>query len=1243
MGIRWLLGACMVLGMVQAGAAPLAPLETTAQFRAAAVDAERGLVYVAAYDADAVWYFDPSSWERVDRVATGKQPVALALSSDNQTLAVVNRGDATLSLIDLSTNTILLDAPTGDGPMDVAALPGGRFVVANSFSDSLTLVDSDGNVSTINGVGGVPVALAAAGKHVAVVCRTAQSARLFRDLSGKGSDVPLPFTPATVEALANGSFAVGGIDGIAIIDGDSSRISAKSNQGALALAADEDRLFALTDTGIRVLDGMTLATVDTYTLDSPAQILAAGSGVLAAIAPAEQKWYVWNASGLTRLAAAPVAVAAAPSPARAASPAVAAPATGDAPQIVDAEPADATAAVKPSRPAPNAVGFATKTAPDTTAKSPEPAPVPEVLSQPGAVAIEEAVEETETSPSPQQMAAAASPAPQPAVEMDTQEPGTTPPPAQAGITTPKKNGLSPYPAGEALQRKNTRPQFGEETRAPRLNRRPSALPIQDFSGKSLSEALESGANFGPAESLFLTPDWTKPLENLEADEMGGSFDSDLVEATGNVRLNLGDTRFQADYFSYRESTGEMHAKGNVVMEQPTSLLTADEVFYTLPADREAPPPPPLEAPEDDPNKRRLSMGRLQATNVHIQEPTREMRVALLDYDAMAGTGSLTGVEGSHGQFYFGAEELAVGGPKTMSAKNVWVTTCDTKPAPYRIVLSELEVKDGVPTSGKNARLQVANLDTPLFLPVWRRSSDASYPFMLDFDSGRQADLGFFINVGQRFQVTPDIMAGPRVFATEKEGVGFGGDVEYDFMSTPNSWLYRTEGEVHGLYTTEDRSYIHWYNRYEPSDDLVVRMQAEHWGDSQFYKDFYYEEFRNRTTPRSFANATYTQDDYIATGTVRLNSHGWVSETERYPEGTFHLLERELVPHTYVTVDSVTGVNEREPAGPRAVRTVNTARVTYDWDVTEAINVAPYYELELAWYSREREDHDAAFRVGNNFGVTAQTRLHRVYDGAFGFSAFKHVVVPSVTYTYRPSTSLDAVDTPLYDALDSSFGRSRIETKLDNIVFGKDAVTGEVWQVGRLSLYQGNDFWNEFSTTEDYEIEIDIRPRPWWGMQLVGERHVASDDLNLDAPFLLERINLTAFERLTGRPYSAEANYAYNASYGDYNRMLAQLYYNDEMLGGHLQGRIGFAYTETQGRVFNREILYGVGYQLSEEWGLGFEHRYDFEDHTLRSQTYEVRRRFNCWESALRVRNRESGTDIDLEISISAFPASRVKF
>ena len=83
-------------------------------------------------------------------------------------------------------------------------------------------------------------------------------------------------------------------------------------------------------------------------------------------------------------------------------------------------------------------------------------------------------------------------------------------------------------------------------------------------------------------------------------------------------------------------------------------------------------------------------------------------------------------------------------------------------------------------------------------------------------------------------------------------------------------------------------------------------------------------------------------------------------------------------------------------------------------------------------------------------------------------------------------NLDVEDTPRFDAYDSNYWRSRLEGKWQNIVLGQDEESGETWQVARVALYYGTDFWNELRKSDDYEIEIDLRPVRFWGLQLIGE-------------------------------------------------------------------------------------------------------------------------------------------------------------
>ena len=797
--------------------------------------------------------------------------------------------------------------------------------------------------------------------------------------------------------------------------------------------------------------------------------------------------------------------------------------------------------------------------------------------------------------------------------------------------------------GQPILKYRKLPLHTGSVRAPRPGR-PSANPLEQLDRRALQDAITRPLEFGAPSLGFQPPDWTEPLRDIEADSMVTDLSTGETLLKDNVRLRLGTMLFRSDAFQYMEEAGHYTATGHVRVQQHESLLMADTLTYTAPEPEVVERTFVLEPGPDEQRfaKRRLSMGRLLAENLHVIEPTREMYAEFVDYDFAAQQGELRNAQGVASVFFYNAEKIRINGPEDAVMNNVWVTTCPLPDPFYRILVKELTIRGSDEVTAHNVRLQLGRFKTPFYVPFWRASADR--PYTLDYDSGRRAEIGYYANLGTQVEVSPQVSVGPRVMPTEKEGIGLGGDVYYDFMSKPSSYLFRTKGEAHVLQTTKDRGYGLWRHRYVYDDDLILRMEAEQWSDEEFFKDFFYDEYRNRTTPRTFANVTYRRPDYIATGTVRVNTHSWIEETERLPEATFHLLERPLADRLYAAFDTVTGYNRQKRRGIEGARSVNIARLTYDWEPHPALNITPFYEPEGAWYQRTRDWDDSGSRFSNLVGVTAQTRFHKVYPGFLGFSGFKHVIEPSLTYSYRPSSTLAAEDTPQYDFLDNVYGRSRMEAKISNLFYGRDAETNEVWQVGRISLYQGNDFWNEMRKADDYELELDIRPRPWWGAQMVGEIHHINNDeyMLLEAPVFYKRWFYDAYERLFDSSFNDEAD-DYNSAYTDFSRLLTQVYYDNTLLGGRVSARLGFAYTDTRGEIYNREILYGMGYRLSDKWGVGFEHIYNLNEGDMRSQTYELRRRFECWESALRFRDRESGFDVDIEFSLVAFPGSAIKF
>jgi hypothetical protein len=763
---------------------------------------------------------------------------------------------------------------------------------------------------------------------------------------------------------------------------------------------------------------------------------------------------------------------------------------------------------------------------------------------------------------------------------------------------------------------------------------------------AFTDTLRMVMQYWQEEGWLEPPDFNKPIEDIQADSLR-YLEGSKVDAQGNVRLRLDTIDFSADRFYYERETGTLDASGSVVMRQENALITADRLRYSPPLapveDTSADPAAMLLPAGSPPADGKLKLGSFDAENLHMTGAYRELQVRLFRFDSTSNTGELLNASGHLGPLYFNADRIQLLGEGEAVAENIWFSTCDQDPPAYSVYLRSAVLRENQVIDGKGLRLRIRNVNTPLYWPRWVHQAGEDDRLRFQFDSGRDARIGYFVNMAQHFEVNPEVTLGLRLYPTEKAGIGVGLEGSYDYLDTPAKPLFGGKGTFRSMITTKEDGYIEFYHWQRMFEDTELRLQWEQWFKRDFVKDFYYEVYRNRTEPRTFANVTHNRPDYIVSGTVRATTNDFVNETERLPEVAFHLLERPLAERLYLTFDSVTGYNEREPEGTGALRTVNVARLTLDLDLDEAFSVIPFAETEVTWYSKRFDGAANATRASFLLGTTAQTRFHKTYAGAAGFSGFKHLIIPSATLSYRPSPTIGVDETPRFDAYDNVYGRTRFETKLDNIVMGRDAETGDIWQVARLTFFTGHDIWNELRRSQDLEVEIDIRPRPWWGFLVAGEHHKSSKDINLDSPFSYQRALFSFADQVLGFEIDPEDLFTYNAQYGNYERFWTLFYFDDRAYGGKWNAKIGFAYTRTRDTVFNRELLYGGGYQLSDDWAVSFEHRYDFEREELVKQTYEIRRRMHCWESALQFRERSSGWDVGFELSLVAFPGSKVKF
>lgn len=1240
-----------------------------------------GFVYFAAYDRNEVWKVDPSGGDVIAQIPVPKGPVALA--GDGDVIACVCRNAKRVALIRPGENSAYAEVETGNEPVDLTALPGGGFAVANSFSDSVTLIDPESphTPAELANVSSVPSAVAASSSYLAVATRSPAAILLYTG----GSQTPdariqLDAAPSGIYAISGDRFIVISKVGAHVVDAAARRIAHTRKGDIRDVTTMGDDIILLTAEGAEICNAA-LDVRSTIELAADARSVCAMPGLVVAVSPKAKSWYVASGVAFAEASTAPTTTRAdqSPPPATAVSalesrelrtdnvanddaalPESNRAQSDEAPVIKDAisvqamPPVDANPQpTEPSDQADPVTAVESNAAPAIVRANPSNSNGEDVRPTEPEVEADKSPDTATAIPTPEPVAAAAAESVEEAGPTSETAAGQSEKENDTAAKKPRKREQKvPRASSWSSRTSRIRPGFvpgqvppGEE---PMPSDRPSVSPFAAPSPQpTFGEIVTGGIEAGTQDTGFQPPDWRQPFRNVRADS-GQEFPDGSIIADGNVYLRIDTLEFAADHFEYDKATGKVFVSGNVEIIQGPSTAFADEVTYIVPLGAQLESPPPLIAAEGDTEqdlaKKLMSLGSLDAKNIEIIEPARRLRADHVVYDFQTQTGTAYGVEGEAGQIRFGGDEFRTVGEGEIEGLGLWLTTCDCDHEYYRVLLREATIKGGGVTA-RNAQLELGRVNTPIYWPRWTIGGAESPTVGIEFESGRKAELGYYVNVAQRFAVTPELQLGVRLLPTTKEGIGFGIDGYYNYMDSPASPLFRGKGEFHTLYTTKDRGYYEWFHRQELTPDTVMLVQMEQWSDRDFYKDFYYERYKDRTQPRNFVNVTHTQPTYIASATVRKTTNDFVSETERMPEVTFHLLERELAPRLYFTFDTITGYNEREPSSENAVRTINVARLSYDIELGQALNLVPFTELEASWYSKGRKEDDSDGRLASELGLTLQSRFQKSYPGFWGFSSFKHIVVPSVTYSYRPESSMDVENTPRFDAYDNVYGRSRIESKIDQIFYGRDADTGESWQVARLSLYQGNDFWNEIRKSDDIEIEIDIRPRAYWGFQTIAERHSISkdEDIDLDDPFIVQRGLIELYERVLDRPFDPETADKYNTRYGDYDRLLTFFYYDDRDFSGRFHGRVGYAYTKTQDQIFNREILYGLGYKINEKWSVAFEHRYDLERGELYRQKYEVRRVMNCLEGALLINERESGWDFGVEFSVTGIPGTRIRF
>ena len=235
---------------------------------AGAADAPQGAVLLVGNKGeDTVSFVDLGTGKELGRSPTGKMPHEIAISPDGKQAAVVAYGDKTIDLFDVATRAKLktIDLEPNDGPHGIAWLEDGRIVVTTERSQSIAVVD--------------PVA----GKVINSI-KTDQQGTHMVAVTSDG-------TTAYTSNIAAGTVTVLDLKGARKLRD----VAVGGRPEGIALSRDELVLW------VGDLEGSRVQAFDTDTFDRLAEVKTGGVPIRVAASP-DGKWIVTSnlgAGGLT--------------------------------------------------------------------------------------------------------------------------------------------------------------------------------------------------------------------------------------------------------------------------------------------------------------------------------------------------------------------------------------------------------------------------------------------------------------------------------------------------------------------------------------------------------------------------------------------------------------------------------------------------------------------------------------------------------------------------------------------------------------------------------------------------------------------------------------------------------------------------------------------------------------------------------------------------------------------------------
>jgi lipopolysaccharide assembly outer membrane protein LptD (OstA) len=450
-----------------------------------------------------------------------------------------------------------------------------------------------------------------------------------------------------------------------------------------------------------------------------------------------------------------------------------------------------------------------------------------------------------------------------------------------------------------------------------------------------------------------------------------------------------------------------------------------------------------------------------------------------------------------------------------------------------------------------------------------------------------------------------------------------------------------------------------------TEDIYATVDINKLSDARFLEDFDENEFRHNPNPDNAISLTYWNEDYTVTLLGRQNlNHDNFDATERLPEGYFDVKRQQVFKTPfYYESETSTGFLRRNFADLSQFQDYDTYRAdtfhqfTLPLNVKNVLSIVPRVGVRATYYSNSGQFVDetvtktveesildqatgltelakqqvtstervlqgggAIFRPVFNTGVEMSFKLSKAYENAqsrtLGLDGLLHVVQPWLNLAYTDSGK-NPIDVLQFDRLNVSTKLPPVDYPQFNSIDSID--TGAILRLGvrqRLETRRDNDtlIWLEWNTFLDYYID-----RPDFGLSTLADGGAFSNLYNSIRWNPLPWAGLQVDSQLP----------VVDQGFSEVNAQINFMPTSD------IRFSIGNRYINNNPIFLDSELVDFTAYvRLGDNWGFGFRESYEFADHTLESQRYELHRDLSSWVASLGAVIRDNGTKKDYGIILS---------